>query len=929
MTKRQRSISPPKGISNKKTSTKANSNTTASASRGSRTVPPPTTRRKTSDVESSNRRDQHASYKKWIQQQSHDYNTHQFLDASATVHAGLFGARRLPEIKALWRQLIQEKLNNAAQKKSSLIAEENGGAAEEQRGKIMERRRGRGDVIRRPGESGGGKISSRHLRRRTNSHNPRRRYRNFNGKNNGAVAAGKGENDVRLKVEDDVCDIGAFDGDNPQGVESSATSVTNNRPTSKPLCRRARRKPSLLKASHSKWWEPKKHAQLVQSASSIDEQYKHSFHNNWLTTHLWHAKRFHMSPKLFDGWSIPLIHCNRGSRASLRLASSDISPKCTIQDGTWEVNGCVIIIEVRGVLGHTAPPSAGSSLSTPTPLSSAVDTLVIILQRLGGAEAPFLKDEDVLSGNLAGEGIIHETDACPLLPIGPATFLFGCSTESNNSNDARVGILIHPATHHRVLFLLNKLVREYGNTGNEVTLSTLPLALLRIRGRASTATVQKVLGKFEHLGHIDDDANTHNNLIDFGGNPTFLEARISDSKSIPKKTTRTRSWIKLKCHQPNQNYQHLTHNLASSGWDIYCDPSMCSSLFQSFIVNGGACAIGLVEDARARLEAYPPLPIFPRDYPDTTDGRLYWNGGANPSLAKNEREEENLSCAQWQDWLLIRTCVEGSWGRINTELKKTIRHFEEYKKSKNESNSIREGDVMTPPLITNHKLLCRETICIHWESLTNVDNEAAVVVRGEYGTPFLQLLRGCGKPFLRPANTIERGGKRRPRRTVRPLGWAVCASPLSNKESALHSGLCQRLSASLSLPALLRCELYFERKGTINVGDLIFPMDRHDDEKNSGTSESEDGTDVASVNANSSPLGVVTGGGFSPSRGKCHGIAFVGAAKLIKALDGTVHGIGLSTPQSHGHRTMALKVMVVKDASVSRVAMLSILLNHQ
>jgi hypothetical protein len=909
MTKRQRSMSPPKGISKKKC-TKANSNTmtsSAAASRDRRTAP----RRKTSDVESSNRRDQHVSYKKWIKQQGHDYNTHQFLDASATVHAGLFGGRRLPEIKALWRQLVQEKVNIAVQKKSPLIAEKNDDAAEGKRENIiLERRRGggrEGEAIRRPGESGGGKISSRHLRRRTNSHNPSRRYRNFT-KNNGSAAAGKGENDARSKAQDVVGDIDAI-------IEGSKEG--------KPPCRRARRKPFLMKASHSTWWEPKTYAQLVQSASSIDEYTVHK----WLTTHLWHAKRFHMSPKLFDGWSIPLIHCNRGSRASLRLASSETSPKCTIQDGTWEVNGCAINIEVREVLRRTAPPSAGSSLSTPTPPSSTVDTLVIILQRLVGAEAPFLNDENVLSGNLAGEGIIHETDSSPLLPVGPATFLFGCSTEINNSNDARVGILIHPATHHRVVYLLNKLVREYGNLDIEVTLSTLPLALLRIRGRASTVTVQNVLRKFEHIDFLDDDANTHNNLIDLGENPTFLETRISDLKSIPKKTTPTRSWIKLKCHQPNQNYQHLPHNLASSGWDIYCDPSICSFLLQSFVVDGGACAIGLVEDVRARLEAYPPLPIFPRDYPDTSDGRLYWNGGANLSSAKNEREDENRSCAQWQDWVVIRNCVEGSWGRINTELKKTIRHFQENKKSKNESNSMHEGDDMVPMLIINHKLLCRETISIHWESLTNVDNETAVVVRGIYGFPFLKLLHGCGKPFLQPANTIGRGSKRRPRRTVRPVNWAVCASPLSNKESELHSGLCQRLSASLSLPALLRCELYVDGKGAINVGDLIFPMDRHDNEKGSGSFECEDGAEVGSGNANSSPLGVVTGGGFSPSRGKCHGIAFVGAARLIKALDGTVHGTGLLTPQSHGHRTMSLKVMVVRDASVSRVALLSILLN--
>jgi len=155
----------------------------------------------------------------------------------------------------------------------------------------------------------------------------------------------------------------------------------------------------------------------------------------------------------------------------------------------------------------------------------------------------------------------------------------------------------------------------------------------------------------------------------------------------------------------------------------------------------------------------------------------------------------------------------------------------------------------------------------------------------------------------------------------------VHASPLSKKEAELHSVLCQQLSSSLSLPALLRCELYFEEKGTLNVGDLIYALDRNDSDENClEDSELGDAIGVANVNAHSSPLGVVTGGGFSPSRGKCHGIGFVGAAKLINALNGTVHGMSLIIPQSNGHRKMVLKVTVTREASVSRVALLSILL---
>jgi hypothetical protein len=919
--KRQRSISPPKGSNKKKaTTTTTTTPRTPSAPASGST---PLTRRNSTNSNGSNNKDR-VSFTKWKQQQSHDYNTHQFLDASASVHAGLFGARRLPEIKSLWRQVVLDGLlahtNDLSFGGGTVASSTIGGTGEDPQ-RVTNEGKGRvREAIRRPGESGGGKISSRHLRRRTNSHQPRRRFRFFPSKNYASNGDGD-ENDAARKAEVIGNGIVAMEDVNFQGGASSATTVTEQtKPNwNKPPCRRARRKPYLMKASHSTWWEPKTHSQLVQPPTSIDEQNNHSAHN-WIATHLWHAKRFHISPKLFDAWSIPLIHCNRGSRASLRLASSETSPKCTIQDATWEVNGCAIAIEVRKI----------ASSSAPTSFSSSDQTLVSILQRLCGTEAPFLKDENVLLGNQAGEGIVHEIDACPQRPISPATFLFGRSTKVDDFETARVGVLIHPAVHQRVVSLLNMIVREDVSPESDVTLSTMPLALLRVRGRASTATVQNVLGQSE-LIVLDDDANMHGTLIGLGEIPTSLNAPMSYSTSIPNTTTPSRSWIKLKCHRPNQNYQHLPHNLASSGWDIFCHPSISSPIFQSFVVNGGACAVGLAEDARAQLEAYPPLPIFPRDYPDTEDGRLYWNGGANAALVRNEGGDKHRSIARCLDWLVIRTCFEGSWGRINTELKRTIRHWDGHDdqgSNKSKSDSSGSAEMMTVPmLIMNHKLLCRETVAIHWESLTSVNDQYAVVVRGSYGIPFFQLLHGCGKPFLRIATAAESGRKRRPRRTVRPANWAVHASPLSKKEAELHSGLCQQLSSSLSLPALLRCELYFEEKGTLNVGDLIYALDRNDSDENClEDSELGDAIGVANVNAHSSPLGVVTGGGFSPSRGKCHGIGFVGAAKLINALNGTVHGMSLIIPQSNGHRKMVLKVTVTREASVSRVALLSILL---
>jgi hypothetical protein len=826
--------------------------------------------------------DANKNWKQWKRQQSHDYNTHQFLDASATVNAGLFGARRLPEIKILWRRLVQEDLNAV-----------NGGNGRPNYSDDDNRTREGG--IRRAGESGGGKISSRHLRRRTNSHRPRRRHRFPHGK-----TGSDGYDDACLK-EDAVSDNGVTD----TGRDICAKNISGGpNQTNHVPCRRARRKPALMRASHSGWWQPRMNAQ--SALPSNDHQYPH----NWIPTHLWHAKRFHISPKLFS-WSIPLINCNRGSRASLRLASSITSPKCTIQDGTWEIHGCAIKLEARKV------DTPAESTQAPS------QSLISILQRLCDPEAPFLSDEAILAGKRAGEGIVHEIDSSPLQPIGPATFLFGRLNDNcNDYDDAHVCMLINPAVHQRVVFLISEIIRNCESTSVEVTLSTMPLALLRIRGRAAMSTLREVLGQADNIGLLDDDAH-HGTMIDIGVLPPRVEARKSDSNN--------QSWIKLKCHQPNQAYQHLPHNLASSGWDVLCSPSNCLSLFQSLVIDGGACPIGVVEEARAQLEAYPPVPIFPRDYPDTEEGKRYWDGGTRAASMKNEGGDEKQLIAGCMDWAVIRVCVEGSWGRINTPLKRTIRHWEQQNKkekrsTKKESVSITRHESAVPQLVTKKSLLGRDTVSIHWESLTPPDNP--IVVRGSFGIPFLQLLHSCGRLHSQPGpKATENRCHRRPRRKVLPPHWVVHASPLSKKESDFHSQLCQQLRASLSLPALVRCEL-LASKGALKIGDLIYPLTSECDDDGSVGSSLNDGAGHADIQSHPSPLGVVTAGGFSPSRGKCHGIGFVGAAKLIDALDVT-HGMGISIPQSNGLKKMVLKVMIVSDtssASCSRSALLSILL---
>lgn len=817
-------------------------------------------------------------WKQWKRQQSHDYNTHQFLDASATVNAGLFSARRLPEIKGLWRRVVRDQLDSAIAAAGDVS--------------------NAGEGFRRAGESGGGKISSRHLRRRTNSHRPRRRHRFPRGKSfNNDIS------DVTEMKEDTVV---------INGHEKNNSDQQKNNRTKRERCRRARRKPGLMKESHSNWWHPRMILQSDQLLpASNDVHYPH----NWLATHLWHAKRFHISPKLFR-WSIPLVNCNRGSRASLRLATSTTYPKCTIQDGTWEINGCAIKLEVV----RTVDTPASSEL---TQVPSEI--LISMLRRLCGSESPILNAEAMCAGKQAFEGILHEIDEFPLMPIGPATFIYGRSSdECNDKTDtANVCILIHPAVHQKVVDLLNKIVSSRDNIGMEVTLSTMPMALLRIRGRASMSTLQNVLGHAENMGLLDGIAN-HGTLISLEGGLT------STLQSVSTKAD-NQSWIILKCHQPNQLFQHLPHNLASSGWDIICHPSISASLFQSFVVDGGACSVGVVEDARAKLEAYPPLPVFPRDYPDTEEGRRYWDGNMTMTEVKSEEGCDEQAIVVSKSWTVIRACIDGSWGRINTSLKRTIRHYEKQLEQKmickrKDLTPMSLTETAVPQLVLRKTSCGLETLYIHWDLLT--PPSSPIVIRGSFVIPFLQLLQGCGRLHSQlTADTSEKQCRRKLRRKVLSPESIVHASPLSKEESHLHSKMCQQLIAALSLPGLVRCELYCDGKGAIKVGDLIFPWTTSSDDGCNAESDFDDGADQVDKQSHASPLGIVAAGGFSPCRGHCHGIGFVGAAKLLDALDGTL-GMGMSIPQSK-QRKMVLKVIIVSDTSspgLSRSALLSILL---
>ena len=297
----------------------------------------------------------------------------------------------------------------------------------------------------------------------------------------------------------------------------------------------------------------------------------------------------------------------------------------------------------------------------------------------------------------------------------------------------------------------------------------------------------------------------------------------------------------------------LVENAAMCGSDILCHPSDARSIFQVLTVAGKACSIGVIEESLASLESEPPLPVFPRDYPDTEVGQQYWSGDSS-------------------EWQLLRQSLEQGWGRLRIKKDKTEKL----------------------------QAVCWSHISTLPENASSSD-VAPVVVRGIFGKPFVDALAGCG--HLPPTQETTKR-TRRPRRPVRPESTSVQLSRLTSEEGLAHENQCESLLASLSLPALVRCHVRMEGKGTVEPCGRIF-VSMCDLEEQKGYIDYLLGTCVC--------------GSFSMSRGSTHGAGFVGAARLLHVL-GSEHGrlscVAVNS-RADGTKHVELKVVIKAPTSGS------------
>mmetsp|Transcript_6818 Transcript_6818/g.8610 ORF Transcript_6818/g.8610 Transcript_6818/m.8610 type:complete len:831 (-) Transcript_6818:338-2830(-) len=784
----------------------------------------------------------------------------QFLDADNTVTASKFGARRLPEMKALWKTFLHTNLQEESEK--------------EQKTKC-------GDTWHY--ESRGCKVSQRHLRRRTRSHHSKKRHR---------------------------FPIG--DKSSTKETDEIETSASNSR------SRKARRKPSTMKQNHSQW---KKNMTMnadaeesVNTSSNVERS-----SSNWLETHIWHAKRFHMSPPLsiFSNWCIPLAHSNRGSRAALRLAST----KSTVQDATWTIGGQIIVVKSR-----------------------SKDELVNLVELICGGKKEqsslFLLNQKFLSGLEVGYGFIYNLNrSFPKGLIGPGTF------QLENGDNHILKVIVDCSIQNVVKTIIRKAASsihdESDVSGSQLAVATETKALLKIRGTEATKAIAQVMHAKNHK-NIDRDIecldwnvicknNQAHTVLNHGtmlrinlSLPVSFEERkndvpvkdendeidvkqyvedaqkkimVANNTNVNNASVINDGHVMLVSQCPNviQNKKTMQMNTGVCGWEIFCDPELVGPLFLALNNIGGACSIGIVEAATLAMEAHPPLSLWPRDYPDTTVGMQYWLDDSD-------------------EWNLIRYCNEEGLhgGRIKTVMHRLIERCPKTATSSEANIKTEVKHVDNDSIFerwSNTQILWSS---LYSESINNNENEPTIVIKGGFVTPFVQALSGwCpeklrGNKYLCVDEEFETS-QRRPRRKIRGENVIVTVPPLERTRFLSQKQMCSALSSSLSISALLRCHIMVKGKGKLRVGMTITCNERKEENKN--------------------PLGYVVSGMFSQSRGCCHGVGLVSSKSLLKLLASGENKLCILPKYyvSQGSAVIALMVWLFDRATDPAVGYISIL----
>lgn len=409
-----------------------------------------------------------------------------------------------------------------------------------------------------------------------------------------------------------------------------------------------------------------------------------------------------------------MLHVNRGAKAALRLAQE----RTLIQEASWCHRPIVCSCSDAELLLHSVQRVI-PSFSAATPSRE--------LQ--------------------VGKGIAYEMDSFPKHALGPITWIVSRKEGLFEGVDsASIVLLVHPCIQLSLLRDLNSI------DGLEACIYTeKKFCCLRLRGfQPELCLAKAVLEQFS--------LDSQNELDAF-----LKDASASHCDAIQLKSSDKAKDDVIIVREAAHDIS-LSPNLGVVGYDIYCIAAMAKSLFQSLVLVGGAAPIGLTEWSHLLQEAHPPIPLFPRDWPDTPSGVEYWQSSGV--------------------WCTVRRYVEGGSGRV---------------------------DCRGPPLYS-----------VRWPELVEGNDSEeifVVVVRGtDFGTPFEDALAASGSSYR--SHEISQKPPRRLRRSLSPP--FVLAPKLSADFAESFQESCKSLIQSLSLPALLLCHITVFGKGVIGPNDKVF-----------------------------------------------------------------------------------------------------------
>nr|SVE83122.1 EOG090X07PD [Daphnia magna] len=287
------------------------------------------------------------------------------------------------------------------------------------------------------------------------------------------------------------------------------------------------RMPRLLREAHKSQMaksgpalKPKRPRRKYRRRPSrlLEEYKKRSSKMSWLETHLWHAKRFHMTAKW--GYRLPEKSCARGHRFCHR----SVAEHCLLVDISY-----LCCIEIQG------------------PQNAIIHELAPLCDPKTG---PTFGASSFLNGTREGRVTIFQKNSFSRGPIGLVTFLW----RHGETPDMRtLWIWCHPAFYEQFLVELNS---SYGSNSDslieqikiKITLNKGKLNRFRLRGPLAHSVISNLLDKEIRKVFIASQSPGFVAGVDVRDPRMILpQSRVKEHTSVPSQcetviTSRSRLW---------------------------------------------------------------------------------------------------------------------------------------------------------------------------------------------------------------------------------------------------------------------------------------------------------------------------------------------------------------------------------------------------